>query len=208
MRAFYAYNASAASDAQERAWFSAQFAAWRATQLARTQSAWRNFMPLWGYYWGSNTETLQTITILALAEMSTTAPALGEIVNAAQAQIDYILGVNPLRHSYVTGMGADSAVTIFSSIYPAYGLYTTPPGYMPGGPDIDDNPWYSKFPARCYADTDTDWQVSEHDVSATAQLLFTAALLEHSYGSSSPPRIRRPIVPRPPTVPRPSRVIP
>jgi endoglucanase len=185
MRAFYAYNLAAGADAAERDWFSAQFAKWRRAQLARTRGAWRNFMPLWGYYWGSNTETLQTATILALAAMGTTAPELGEIADAVQAQIDYILGVNPLRHSYVTGMGADSAVTIFSSIYPAYGIYITPPGYMPGGPDIHDNPWFSRFPARCYADTNTNWQVSEHDVSATAPLVFNAAFLEHFYGSAN-----------------------
>jgi hypothetical protein len=184
MRAFVAYNGSAGADAQERAWFTGEFAIWRATQLARTQGAWRNFMPPWGYYWSSNAETLSTIVVLALGEMGTTSPAagdIGDIVDAEQAQINYILGVNPLRRSYVSGIGADSAQTVYSSIYPSYGLYTPPPGYMPGGPDIDDSPWYSQFPARCYADTNTDWPISEHDIGYTASLLFTAAFVaQHS----------------------------
>jgi hypothetical protein len=116
--------------------------------------------------------------VLAQGEMGTTAPAagdIGEIVDAAQAQINYILGVNPLHRSYVSGIGGDTVQTVYSSIYPAYGFYTPPPGYMPGGPDIDDSPWYSQFPARCYADTDTDWPVSEHDIGYTAPLVFTAA---------------------------------
>ena len=196
-RAFNAYNGSAGADATERAWFTTNFAIWRGIQLKRMEGAWRNFMPLWGYYWSSNSETLTTILVLAQGEMGTTAPAagdIGEIVDAAQAQINYILGVNPLHRSYVSGIGGDTIQTVYSSIYPAYGLYTPPPGYMPGGPDIDDSPWYSQFPARCYADTDTDWPVSEHDIGYTAPLVFTAAYLAQNSSATTGPAAATPTV--------------
>jgi hypothetical protein len=186
-RAFNAYNGSTGADATERAWFTTNFAIWRGIQLQRMTGAWRNFMPAWGYYWSSNAETLTTVLILAQGEAGTTAPSageVGEIVDAAQAQINYILGVNPLHRSFVSGFGGDTVQTVFSSIYPAYGLYTPPPGYLPGGPDIDDSPWYSQFPARCYADTDTDWPVSEHDIGYTAPLVFTAAYVAQNSSAS------------------------
>ena len=103
-----------------------------------------------------------------------------DVLNAARAQLGYILGINPLRHSYVSGFGSDSVQTVFSNLYSAYGLYTPPPGYMPGGPDIYDSPWYSQFPARCYGDTNTDWPPSEHAIYYNAYLVFVTALVDQT----------------------------
>jgi hypothetical protein len=180
MRAFLAYNGSLFADLSERRWFRSRYQVWRSTQLERTTSTWRNFQPSWGYYWGSNAADLQTIVVLALGDLVTGTLTNTDVIDAARAQLNYVLGTNPLRHSYVVGFGADSTQTVFSSLYSAYGIWTPPAGYMPGGPDIYDSPWYSQFPARCYGDTNTDWPPSEHAIYYNAYLVFTIALVDQT----------------------------
>lgn len=180
MRAFLAYNASPFASPAERQWFKARFLGWRATQLARTRSTWRNFQPFWGYYWGNNAVTLQTIVVLALGDMVTGTLYDPDVLNAAREQLHYILGVNPLRHSFVSGHGADSVQTLFSQLYGGYGLLGPPPGYLPGGPDIYDSPLYSQFAAKCYSDTNTDWPPSEPAIYYNAYLVFTTALVDQT----------------------------
>jgi len=180
IRAFLAYNSVPSANPFERNWFQAKYDIWRSTQLTRAQSAWRNFQAPWGYYWSSNAATLETVVVLALGDLATRGSVNHDVIDAARAQLGYILGINPLRHSYVSGFGADAVQTVFSSLYSAYGLYTPPPGYMPGGPDNYDSPWYSRFPARCYGDTNTDWPPSEHAIYYNAYLVFTTALVDQT----------------------------
>jgi len=180
MRAFLAYNLSPLADWKERNWFRSHFQTWRATQLARTQSTWRNFQPDWGYYWSSNAATLQTVIVLELGDLATGTLYDPDVLNAAREQLHYVLGVNPLRHSFVSGYGADSVQTLFSGLYSGYGLYTPPPGYLPGGPDIYDSPDYSQFAAKCYADTNTDWPPSEPAIYYNAYLVFTTAMVDQT----------------------------
>jgi hypothetical protein len=110
--------------------------------------------------------------------MATGSPSSADVLDAAKAQLSYILGVNPLRHSFVVGMGVDSAKTVFSGIYPAYGLYTPPAGYMGGGPNWYDAPWFSQFQARAFADSNVDWTINENAIGYEAPLVFTTALVE------------------------------
>jgi endoglucanase len=180
MRAFLAYNGSLAANLKERAWFRTRFRTWRETQLARLQGPWRNFQPYWGYYWGNNAVTLQTVIVLTLGDLTTGTFYDPEVLNAAREQLHYILGVNPLRHSFVSGHGADSVQTLFSQLYGGYGLYSPPPGYLPGGPDIYDSPLYSRFAAKCYADTNTDWPPSEPAIYYNAYLVFVTALVDQT----------------------------
>ncbi len=180
MRAFLAYNGSLLADRNERAWFKTRFAGWRATQLARTQSTWRNFNPEWGYYWSSNAVTLETIVVLTLGDLATGTFYDPEVINAAREQLHYILGVNPLRHSFVSGAGADSVQSVFSGLYTAYGRLSPPPGYMPGGPDVYDSPFYSRFAAKCYADTNSDWPPGEPAIYYNVYLVFTSALADQT----------------------------
>jgi hypothetical protein len=180
MRAFLSYNSSFWADPSERKWFKRRFEVWRDNQLARTQGTWRIFQLYWGFWWGNNSVDLHTINVLVQGERAIGQLVGPEVLSAARAQLNYILGVNPLRHSFVSGFGADSVQTVFSSIYQSYGLLTPPPGYMPGGPDAYDSPWYSRFPAKCYADTNTDWPPSEHAIYYTADLVFATALVDQT----------------------------
>jgi len=177
-RAFLAYNLSWQADPRERKWFRSQFAIWRATQMARLNGAWRNFLP--NYYWGSNSVTLGTIPVLVLGDIASGSLPGADLLNAAKAQLNYILGVNPLRHSYVVGIGADSAQTVFSGLYSPYGIYTPPAGYMGGGPNWYDSPWFSQFQARSFADSNVDWPTNENAIGYEAPLVFTTAVVASS----------------------------
>jgi hypothetical protein len=178
-RAFLAYNLSPAADHRERSWFRREFTTWRATQMARLSGAWRNFLP--NYYWGSNSVTLGTIPVLFLGDIAAYSAPGADLLDAAKAQLNYILGVNPLRHSYVVGIGADSAQTVFSAgLYSPYGVYTPPAGYMGGGPNWYDSPWFSQFQARSFADSNVDWPTNEDAIGYEAPLVFTTAVVTNN----------------------------
>ena len=124
MRAFIAYlSATPGREPRRRASGSARCTPAGATQqLAHAQKTWRNFLDDGSgdsgsdYYWGSNAVTLQTIAMIATGRPGDRRRFFDiELVKAARAQLNYVLGVNPLRKSYVTGFGADSASRIFSA---------------------------------------------------------------------------------------------
>ena len=174
-RAFTAYNLARGADCQELTWFQQHYAVWRAGQLARMKNPWRNF--LYAYWWGSNSVDLGAVSTLVMGDRAAGYISSGDVLDAAKNQLNYILGINPLRHSYVVGEGADSAATTFSSIYWAYGVYTPPAGYMGGGPNWFNSPWFSRFPARAFADSNVDYQINENDIGYNLPLVFTAAVV-------------------------------
>ena len=184
MRAFLAYNSSPSANIGARKWYRARFAAWRDGQLARTEKTWRNFLDDgsgdWGsdYYWGSNSVTLQEIVVIAMGQKASGEDVDPRVVKAARAQLNYVLGINPLRKSYVTGHGVDAPTQIFSSIWSHDGIAALPPGVLAEGPNQYQGWKYSRFFGKCYADTNTDWTVSEHAIYFNANLAFVLALAD------------------------------
>jgi endoglucanase len=186
MRAFIAYLSAPSASQAVRAWFRPLYRSWRTGQLARAQKTWRNFLDDGSgdygsdYYWGSNSVTLQTVVVIAMLDRAAEEGFDTELVKAARAQLNYVLGVNPLRKSYVTGFGADSAGRIFSSIYSAerYSPTPQPPGILAEGPNQYQGWRYSRFFGKCYADTNTDWTVSEHAIYFNANLAFVLAFAD------------------------------
>jgi hypothetical protein len=183
LRGFLAYNESPNADPTAKAWFIEHFNIWREGQLARSEnSAWRNFLNDGSdgnesdYYWGSNAVTLETIVVLARGSKIAGGDD-GRVARAAYAQLNYILGVNPLRYSYVAGYGADSLTTLYSHIYSHDGQPGIPAGYMAEGPNqYDGGLAYSRFYGKCYVATNSDWTTSEHAIYYNAHLLFVTAL--------------------------------
>ena len=113
------------------------------------------------------------------------------VVKAAPAQLNYVLGITPLRKSYVTGYGVDDPKQIFSSIYSSDGIAALPRGILAEGPNQYQGSRCSRFlRQKCYADTNTDWTVSEHAIYYNANLVFVLALAEATSGRSWPTRPR------------------
>ena len=185
-RAFIAYLSATPGQGERGVgkWFRPLYRSWRAQQLARAQKTWRNFLDDGSgdfdsdYYWGSNAVTLATITTIAMADRAIGDVFDLELIKAARAQLNYVLGVNPLRKSYVTGFGADSARRIFSAIYSSERYPALPPGILAEGPNQYQGWRYSRFFGKCYADTNTDWTVSEHAIYYNASLVFALALAQ------------------------------
>jgi endoglucanase len=101
------------------------------------------------------------------------------IVKAARANLNYVLGINPLRFSYVSGYGTDSVTKIFSGIYSTDGKPGIPKGYLAGGPNIYEGKDLSRFAGKCYNDVDTEWTTNEHTIYWNSGLVFSAALVSY-----------------------------
>ncbi len=187
MRAFLAYNSAPSADSAARKWFRARFRVWRDGQLDRTEKTWRNFLADGSgdfgsdYYWGSNSVTLQEVVVLALGDRASGDEVDPRLLKAARAQLNYVLGVNPLRKSYVTGHGADAPTQIYSAIYSHDGIAALPAGILAEGPNQYQGWKYSRFFGKCYADTNSDWTVSEHAIYFNANLAFVLALADATF---------------------------
>jgi hypothetical protein len=91
--------------------------------------------------------------------------------------LNYLLGANPLRFSYVSGYGEDALSRPFSNQWSNDGVGPVPAGVLAGGPNEYTNPLlYSNFAARSYVDSNGAWSVNEHTVYWNSALVFHAAL--------------------------------
>jgi hypothetical protein len=180
--AFLDYMKAAHPNPTARAWFATEFEAWSQSILQRSeQGPWHNTLEDGDYYWGSNSVVLDTTEVLAVGSI-----VLGghnlltdlRVIQAVEAGMNYILGINPLQLSYVSGEGANSISLIFSAEWSHEGIPGIPKGYMPGGPNSFTNPLlYCGAPARCYLDNDSNWSTNESDIGSNAELVLNAALL-------------------------------
>ncbi len=93
----------------------------------------------------------------------------------SQNALNFILGANAQRKSYVTGQGEDSISCTFSSFY-GYHKKGFPDGYMPGGINQANGSVLSKYPIKCYNDEAFDWFTNENAIYWNAVLVFNAAL--------------------------------
>lgn len=183
MRAFLAYASAPNADPDATEWFIEHFNVWRDNQLTRAETfAWRNFLNDGSdgkdsdYYWGSNSVTLETVSTLARGSLI--AGNYNErVIRAARAQLNYILGINPLHISYISGYGTTPITTIYSHIYSHDAIEAIPPGYMAEGPNhFDGGRAYSRFYGKAFWPTNSDWTTSEHAIYYNAHLLFVTAL--------------------------------
>ena len=180
--AFLDYVMAAHPDATARAWFATKFQAWSAPLLARSeQGPWHNTLEDGDYYWGSNGVVLDMMQVLAIGTIALNGfnPVTDlRVIRAVEAGMNYILGINPLQLSYVSGEGANSISLIFSAAWTYQGHPGIPKGYMPGGPNKYTNPLLScSVPAKCYLDNDSNWSTNESDVGSSADLVLNATLV-------------------------------
>ncbi len=75
--------------------------------------------PEWGYWWGSNMVLAQSSMTLLLGSIITEGSdhIPDEVLHSNQSAFNYILGVNPVSFSYVSGYGENSVKNIYSAIY-------------------------------------------------------------------------------------------
>ncbi|MBN2525641.1 MAG: glycoside hydrolase family 9 protein [Deltaproteobacteria bacterium] len=182
-RAFVAYSDSAQAQPRIQRWFRRQFIPWRNRQLRRSASTWRNFLNSGDdgfasdYETFSNAITLQMITAIALGDHALGQTPDARLITAARAQLNYLLGANPLGRSYITGLGVTPPEIIYSNIYSNDSFTGLPPGILVGGPNEFEGWSYSRYAGKCYSDTNTDWRVSNHRIDTNATLVFVLSMV-------------------------------
>lgn len=170
-------------DAAVQKLFSERFPSWRRRALSYCN--WGTAFPDWGYWWGSNIGVaLSTVTLTLGSMVIDGENAVPENVqDAVQGAFDYLLGVNPLSFSYVSGHGENCVKNIFSAIYSRDARtdpYQCPAGYVTEGTNYYDNRNLSKFDGKCYIDSDNEWTTNENTIYANAAMTALTAAVIHN----------------------------
>ena len=181
MLAMLQYMKASHPDRQAVEWFSKQFATWRQTMLDRQSSlAWHNFLLPSApgvdsdYFWGSNEVTLEIPLVLTVGSQELHNYDQ-TITQATRENLNYILGLNPVRKSYVSGYGSDSVSRVYSNFYNFDGRPGLPKGIITGGANSNEGSAYSNFQGKDYGDTGSDWVVNEIAIYWNSPLVFSAA---------------------------------
>ncbi len=137
------------------------------------------------YVWGSNSQILNNIVVLATAHDITGARRFR---NAAIEGMDYILGRNALNQSYVTGYGEKHSRNMHSRWYSNQldaSLPNPPAGSVSGGPNSNEGTWDPTAqglfgatgcaPQFCYVDDINSWSTNELTVNWNSALGWVAS---------------------------------
>ncbi len=145
-------------------------------------SAWRIAMTSQDFQWGSNSAVLGQAMLLLQAYQLQHKP---EYLQAAQSQLDYVLGRNPLGMSFVTGIGARSPMHIHHRISIADGLATPVPGLLVGGPQpgqqdaqMCKHAYTSTLPALSYLDKECSYATNEVAINWNAPLVYVSTAVQ------------------------------
>lgn len=142
--------------------------------------------PEWGYWWGSNMVLAQSSMTLFLGsvvlEGIDNIPI--EVLNSNQSAFNYLLGVNPISFSYVSGYGENSVKNIYNAIYSKDAKltpYQCPKGYVTEGANSSNNRHLSKYNGKCYMDSDAEWTTNENTIYGNAAMIFlTSAIMSQT----------------------------
>jgi len=136
------------------------------------------------FVWGSNgTMANQGIVLLHAYYLT------GDVayLHVAQQHLDYILGRNPLKMSYVSGIGTKSPLNPHHRPSQADGITAPVPGMLAGGPhtggqDIGAAAWncanYISTPAQSYFDNACSYATNEVAINWNAPLAYLTGALE------------------------------
>lgn len=127
-------------------------------------------------FWGSNGAICDLAHIMLMAYDLTGREAFR---TAAKAQIDYILGCNPVNYCYVTGEGTKSPVHPHHRPSGASGRVY--PGMLSGGPCAGLMDAYAKEhltglpPLKCYADAEPSYSTNEVAIYWNSAFVYVLA---------------------------------
>lgn len=194
---FFHYMKSANRDAAVTDWFTTKFNYWRNDIITRSQTGtWMNTLDgtvaETDYYWGSNGAALNSVFDIVIG-----GKVMGDYsaahLKVAETNLNYILGVNPLSVSYVTGYGTDAKLYPFSNIFSEDGLPAVPKGYMAGGANGYNSYVFSRFHGKAYSDTFTEFASNEHTIYWNSLLAATVAAVQQGLtaepGDTAPPSV-------------------
>ncbi|MDH5835625.1 glycoside hydrolase family 9 protein [Luteimonas kalidii] len=147
-------------------------------------SAWRIAMQPEDFVWGSSAQALnQALMLVQGYRLSGDRGYL----DAAQSQLDYVLGRNPLGMSFVTGYGVRTPMHIHHRPSQADGIDAPVPGLLSGGPNPRQQDreecapaggYPSTLPALSWLDHDCSYASNEIAINWNAPLVYVAAAIQ------------------------------
>lgn len=167
-----------------------KFVSWRKRILGYEN--WGTDYPDWGYWWGSNQVINQSTMTLILGSILTEGEDAipDEVILSNESAFNYMLGVNPISFSYVSGHGENSVKNIYSGIYSKTAKtepYSCPDGYVTEGTNYYDNRHLSKYDGKCYMDSDAEWTTNENTIYGNAaMILLTASVISRIEREATP----------------------
>jgi len=131
------------------------------------------------FVWGSNSVALNQGLMLIQAYFISDNPAY---LQAAQANLDYILGRNATGYSFVTGYGDQTPQEIHHRQSAADEITAPVPGFVVGGPHSGQQDgcdgYPSNLPARSYVDSVCSYSTNEVAINWNAPLVYLSGALE------------------------------
>lgn len=155
-----------------------KFETWR-TRILNYDSYGTDY-PDWGYWWGSNKVYNHCAMALLLGSMIVDGEdsVSEEVMDSTQNAFNYMLGVNPISFSYVSGHGENCVKNIYSGIFTKDAKldpYQCPDGYVTEGANSNNNRYLSKYNAKCYMDSDSEYTTNENTLYGNAAFILLAA---------------------------------
>ncbi len=141
------------------------------------ESPYATSMTSGNFYWASNSVALNQAFILIHAFKNSSDL---NFLKAAQSNLDYVLGRNPLEYCFVTGFGKKSPQSPHHRISEADGIAEPVPGFLVGGanPGAQDGcPYESNLPALSYLDSDCSYASNEIAINWNSSLIYVAGAM-------------------------------
>jgi endoglucanase len=141
----------------------------------------------WEFVWGSNSMALNHSLLLIQAYRISNDTSY---LNAAQSNLDYVLGRNATGYSFVTGYGSYTPMDPHHRQSAADGVPEPVPGFVVGGPHSgqqDGCTYPSDLPALSYLDDWCSYSTNEVAINWNAPLVYVAGALDALKSGSSPP---------------------
>ena len=133
------------------------------------------------FCWGSNMVVLNRAMLFSTAYVLDNRKAYAD---ATVHQMDYILDVNAVDYSYITGVGTHAFCNPHNRVTEADGINDTIPGYVSGGPNgipADEKAeWMIRPgtpPMKCYLDIWECYSLNEITIYWNSPAIFTTAFL-------------------------------
>jgi endoglucanase len=151
--------------------------------LAKTQvSAYGVAMQTEDFIWGSNSLAANQAMMLIQAYRLN---GKRDYLDAAQAQLDYILGRNATDYSFVTGFGAKPSMHPHHRISEADGVVAPVSGMLVGGPQAGQQDlkncsmgYPSKIPAKSYLDNVCSYASNEIAINWSSPLVYVSGAIQ------------------------------
>ncbi|MDQ2086157.1 glycoside hydrolase family 9 protein [Herbivorax sp. ANBcel31] len=194
LTAYLMYLSSYGVDSDAEDWINTELDLWIDKMLERyEENPWNNAIIPGNYFWGINMQVLN-VPMDAIIASAFRGTYDEDITNFGFGSLNWILGANPLRLSFVSGQGQDSINQIFSNIYNHDGKSGIPNGYLAGGPNAYEGSGLSRFAAKSYTRSAGDWVTNEHTVYWNSPLVFMAAYANEKAagGNIEPPTVEEP----------------